>query len=73
MTKQEYGNYYKVKVGGVLQGLRTMNVYDVIEHRMTSWPGHGIYTLLCRETKEKRTIADFALYRKYNVISKITE
>jgi hypothetical protein len=38
-----------------------------VNHVMTKWPGHGIYSLVSRETQEPRTIADFALYRKFEV------
>ena len=66
MTK--YINEYKVKVGDVLKGRRTGNLYDVVSHQLTTW-GHGIYSLVCRETKEDRNIADFALHRKFETLS----
>lgn len=62
-----YGQGYRPKVGDVLRGKRTGHLYDVVKHEMTKWPGHGIYTLSCRETLLTRTIADFALHRKYDV------
>lgn len=62
-----YGSSYKVKVGDVLKGKRTGQLYDVVNHVMTKWPGHGIYSLISREIQEHRTIADFALYRKFEV------
>lgn len=64
MTQQHTN---KVKVGDVLQGRRTGHIYDVIGYEPTTW-GHGIYSLLCRDTQEARTIADFALHRKYEVL-----
>ena len=67
MKMTTYGSSYKVKVGDVLKGKRTGQLYDVVNHVMTKWPGHGIYSLILRETQEHRTIADFALYRKFEV------
>jgi hypothetical protein len=61
---------YKVKVGDVLKGKRTGTLYDVTDYVLTKWPGHGIYSLVPRGTDEKRTIADFALHRKYDVYEK---
>lgn len=58
----------KVKIGAVLKGKRTGNTYEVVDYKPTSW-GHGIYHLVCYETKERRTIADFAMYRKFEVVS----
>lgn len=62
-----YEKAYWPKVGDVLRGKRTGCLYDVVKHEMNTWPVVGVYTLVCRETKLQRTIADFALYRKYDV------
>ena len=62
-------NDYKPKVGDVLKGKRTGHLYDVVKYETTNWPGHGIYSLVCRETQMHRTIADFALHRKYDVVT----
>ncbi len=70
MTMTEYGNDLKIKVGDVLKGKRTGNLYDVVGYEKTNWAGHGIYSLLCKKTKEARKIADFALYRKYEIAEK---
>lgn len=65
MTKlTEYNQTRKIRPGDILLGRRTGAEYDVREYNETAW-GHGIYHLVNRETGEKRTIADFALYRKY--------
>lgn len=58
----------KVKVGDVLKGKRTGHLYDVTAHEELSWAGHGIYSLVCRETKTPRNIADFALHHKFEVL-----
>jgi len=67
MEMTAYGGSCKVKVGDVLKGKRTGQLYDVVNHVMTKWPGHGIYSLVSRETQEPRTIADFALHRKFEI------
>lgn len=68
MTMTEYSKGCKVRIGDVLKGKRTGHLYDVLNFELTTWPGHGIYSLMCRETQEPRNIADFALYRKYEVV-----
>lgn len=68
MNMTEYNNEVKVKVNDVLKGKRTGNLYDVVDHKATAW-GHGIYSLVCRETQQVRSIADFALYRKFEPVN----
>jgi len=58
-------NITRFEVGDVIVGKRTGHTYDIVDYVMTKWPGHGIYTLVCRETNERRNIADFAIHRKY--------
>lgn len=55
----------KIKIGDVLIGKRSGQLYDVVGYEMTRWPGHGIYSLVSRETKATRTIADFATHLKF--------
>lgn len=57
----------RVKVGDVLKGKKTGHLYDVVNHITTNWAGHGIYSLISRDNKESRTIADFALHQKFEV------
>lgn len=68
MMMTTYGNTERVKVGDVLRGKKTGHLYDVVDILPTNWAGHGIYSLVCRETKEPRNIADFALYKKFEVV-----
>jgi hypothetical protein len=65
MTEIAPYNIKRFEVGDVIVGKRTGNTYDIVDYVMTKWPGHGIYTLVCRETQETRTIADFAIHYKY--------
>lgn len=58
---------YKVKVGDVLKGKRTGHLYDVVEYATSNWAGHGIYSLVSRDTQETRNVADFALYQRFEV------
>lgn len=64
------GERNTIKIGDVLKGKRTGNTYDVVDSKTSNWTGSVVYTLTCRETKEQRTIANYALHSKFNVVGK---
>lgn len=67
--KMGYGDYYKPKVGDILRDKITDAKYKIQKLIQTNWPGHGIYTLMSLENENNEfTVADFALYEKYEVV-----